>query len=84
MMNNTKTLYEESEGKEEDTMKNLKFWWTASLLVITCIVLIWTICSFAGIKLPDTVIRIMGVLDLCAIPVLIYSSVKLNMQKKEK
>lgn len=84
MMNNPKTLYEESEGKEEYTMKNLKFWWTASLLVITCIVLIWTICSFAGIKLPDTVIRIMGVLDLCAIPVLIYSSVKLNIQKKEK
>ena len=65
-------------------MKNLKLWWTASLLVITCIVLIWTICSFAGIKLPDTATRILGVLDLCAIPVLIYSSVKLNKQKKEK
>lgn len=64
-------------------MKNPKLLWTASLLVITCVVLIWTICSFAGISLPDTVIRIMGVLDLCAIPVLIYSSVKLNMQKKE-
>ena len=83
MINNSKTLYEESGGKGKNTMKNLRLLWTASILIITCIVLIWTICSFAGIKLPDTVIRIMGVLDLCAIPVLIYSSVKLNKQKKE-
>ena len=65
-------------------MKNPKFWWTASLLVITCIVIIWTVCGFAGIKIPDAATRIMGVLDLCAIPVLVYSSVKLNQQRKGK
>ena len=65
-------------------MKNPKFWWTVSLLVITCIVIIWTVCSFAGITLPDAVTRIMGVLDLCAIPVLVCSSLKMKKQKEEK
>ena len=63
--------------------KKTRILWTVSLLVITCIVIIWTVCSFAGVKLPDTAVRIMGVLDLCAIPVLIFSSVKLSKQKKE-
>ena len=54
------------------------------MLVIACIIIIWTACSLARIKIPDTATRIMGVLDLCVIPVLIYSSVKLYKQKKEK
>jgi hypothetical protein len=55
--------------------------WTVSLLVICCITIIWTVCRFAGIDLPDTAVRIMGVLDLCAIPVLIYSTIIIKRQK---
>ena len=55
---------------------NKKILWTVSLLVICCITIIWTVFNFAGIKLPDMAVRIMGILDLCAIPVLIYSTVK--------
>ena len=57
---------------------NKKTLWTISLLVICCITIFWTVCSFAGIHLPDLVVRIMGILDLCAIPVLIYSTVKMK------
>ena len=31
-----------------------------------------------GIELADAAIRIMGVLDICAIPVLIYTSIKIR------
>lgn len=62
-------------------MKKTRILWTVSLLVISCITIVWTLCSFAGIDIPDAVTRIMGVLDLCAIPVLIYSAVKLKKEK---
>lgn len=55
--------------------------WTTSLLVITCITLGWVICSFTGVELPDAVTRIMGVLDLCAIPVLIYAAIRIRKNK---
>ena len=59
---------------------NHKILWTLSLLTICIIVIIWTVCNFAGIDLPDMAVRIMGIIDLCAIPVLIYSTLK--MRKK--
>ena len=59
---------------------NHKILWTLSLLTICIIVIIWTACNFAGIDLPDMMVRIMGIIDLCAIPVLIYSTLK--MRKK--
>ncbi len=55
--------------------------WTISLLVITCITLAWVICNFTGVKLPDAVTRIMGILDLCAIPILIYAAIKMRKNK---
>lgn len=57
-------------------MNKMQLLWTISLLVICCITIIWTVCSFAGVTIPDVAVRIMGILDLCAIPVLIYSTVK--------
>ena len=62
---------------------NNKSLWTLSLLVICCITIVWTVCRFAGIDLPDSAVRIMGILDLCAIPVLIYSTVKIREQKRK-
>lgn len=49
--------------------------WRISLFVICCVTIIWSVCNLAGIDLPDVAMRIMGVLDLCAIPVLIYTSI---------
>ena len=62
---------------------NHKSLWTLSLLVICWITIIWTVCKFAGIDLPDSVVRIMGILDLCAIPVLVYTTIKVKEQRRQ-
>ena len=55
-----------------------KLLWNLSLFIITAVTVIWTVCSMRGIELTDAAIRIMGVLDICAIPVLIYTSIKMR------
>ena len=62
---------------------NYKSLWTLSLLAICCITIVWTVCKFAGIDLPDSVVRIMGILDLCAIPVLVYTTIKVKEQRRQ-
>ncbi len=57
--------------------------WSVSLLVISCTSLILAICNLASIELPDLVKRILGVVILLGIPVLVYSSVKLKIWKKD-
>lgn len=52
--------------------------WTISLLAICLITIIGVGCNLAGITLPDTLVRIMGVVDLCAIPVLIYTTIRMT------
>lgn len=63
-------------------MKNYRTAWTISLLVIACINIISLVTSWNGINLSDTLIQILGVLDMCAVVVLVYSSVKLRIWKK--
>lgn len=65
-------------------MKNYRLAWSISLLVIACITIVSVICNFAGADLPDALTRIFGVLDLCAVVVLVYTSVKLKTGNKEK
>lgn len=57
-----------------------KLLWNLSLLIIVAVTVVWTVCRINGIELSDAVVRIMGVLDICAMPVLIYTSIK--MRKK--
>lgn len=57
--------------------------WTVSLLVIACISVIIAVNSFTGDHLSDALTRVLGVLDLIAIVVLTYTSVKLKNSKKE-
>ena len=64
--------------------KNASILWTISLLVICFITIIGVGCNVAGIDLPDSLVRIMGVLDLCAIPVLIYSTVRITKKNNKK
>ena len=52
--------------------------WKISLLVITCITLIIAINNFTGDSMPDGLTRILGVLDMAAIVVLVYTSIKLR------
>ncbi len=62
--------------------KRTRLWWSISLLVIACVTILWTVCRFAHIELPDTVTRILGILDICAIPVLIFTAIKLKKDKQ--
>ena len=56
--------------------KKNKILWSLSLFIISVVSVIWVVCNLTGIEISDVAIRIMGVLDLCAIPVLIYTSLK--------
>ena len=65
-------------------MKTYRLAWSISLLVIACITIISVVCSFAGIKLPDAIIRVFGLLDLCSLVVLAFTTVKLQIWKKKE
>ena len=54
--------------------KKNRILWGLSLFIISIVSVIWVVCALVGIEISDVAIRIMGVLDLCAIPVLIYTS----------
>ena len=50
--------------------------WGISLLVIGLATIILTGLNISGIDVPDIVVRIIGVIDLLALPVLVYTTVK--------
>lgn len=50
--------------------------WSISLIVIGVATLILTVTNIIGIELPDVIVRIIGIVDLIALPVLAYTSVK--------
>ena len=50
--------------------------WSISLLVIGLTTIILTGLNIIGIDVPDIVVRIIGVIDLLALPVLAYTTVK--------
>ena len=66
-------------------MKNNKLLlvWSISLLVIAGLTLVTSITNIIGISLPDTAVRIIGILDLIALPVLAFTTVRMFIEKKE-
>lgn len=50
--------------------------WGISLLVISICSLILSISSMIGVELPDALKITIGILDLIAVPILVYSTVK--------
>lgn len=50
--------------------------WSISLLVIGLAAIILTGLNIIGIDVPDIVVIIIGVIDLLALPVLVYTTVK--------
>ena len=65
-------------------MKAYRIAWTVSLLVISCVVAVSVICNFAGVSLPDALVRVFGILDLVSLVVLVFTSVKLKLWKSNK
>jgi hypothetical protein len=54
-----------------------------SILVIVCITLVNTVCSFTGVVLPDMLIRILGIIDLVALVILVFFLVRLLASKRK-
>ena len=50
--------------------------WSISLMVIGLSVFILAGSNVVGIELPDVVVWILGIVDLIALPLLVYSTVK--------
>ena len=57
--------------------------WSLSLLVIGIATVILAGSNIIGIELPDIAVRITGVIDLIALPVLAYTTVKKIKKNKE-
>lgn len=50
--------------------------WGISLIIIGAATIILAGSNVIGLKLPDIAVRIIGIVDLVALPVLAYTSVK--------
>lgn len=56
--------------------KKNDFMWSISLMVIGIATFILAGSNVIGINLPDVAVRILGIVDLIALPFLAYSTVK--------
>lgn len=54
--------------------KTVGLFWTASLAVIVGVMLILFASSLLGMELPMLMVRILGVIDILAIPVLAWTT----------
>lgn len=59
-----------------NTTKTISILWSISLLSIGIVTLIFAGSNIAGIKLPDICIRIFGIVEVIALPILMYTSIK--------
>ncbi len=57
--------------------------WSFSLLIIGVATVILVGSNIIGIELPDVATRIIGIMDLVALPMLAYSTVK-RIEKGQK
>lgn len=72
--------------EEKREMKKDKYllMYGISLIVAGINSLILSINGIAGLGLPDMLLRILGVIDLVALPFLAFSGVKVIMRSKKK
>ena len=56
--------------------KKIDLLWSISLMLIGVATFILAGSNIIGIELPDAIIRILGILDLAALPLLAYTTVK--------
>jgi len=61
-------------------MKN-KIIWTVSLVVVAIITIIMVVTSFAGVNLPDWLVRTLGIAELISLFIFVFITVK-NAKRK--
>ena len=64
----------EEQLKKQTRLMNVL--WSISLIVIGVGTFVISAASIAGLDLPDIVVRILGIADLIALPVLVFATVK--------
>lgn len=72
----TAKLLKVKNSQEQNMNNKNNLMWGCSLFIIGIATIIISGTSIIGIKLPDIVVRIIGVIDLISLPILIYSTVK--------
>ena len=50
--------------------------WSISLIAIGIATIILAGANIVGIDLPDMFVRLLGIVDLVALPILVYSTIK--------
>ena len=50
--------------------------WSISLIAIGIATIILAGANIVGIDLPDMLVRLLGIVDLVALPILVYSAIK--------
>ena len=56
--------------------------WSVSLLAISIVTLILAFSNIFGIEFPNVLKILLGVIDLVALPILVYTSVKAKKTEK--
>ena len=56
--------------------------WSVSLLAISIVTLILAFSNIFGIELPNILKILLGIIDLVALPILVYTSVKAKKTEK--
>ena len=80
------TGFTDQSFKGEMLMKNkIDLIWVISLIVIGISAILLAVSNIVGLTLPDIAIRMIGVLDIIALPVLIVATVKkLNINRTQR
>ena len=65
-------------------MKKFPVLWGVSLLTIGVITLIISFSNIFGVELPDVLKIVLGVTDLIALFVLVYTSIRYKVYKRDK
>lgn len=64
-------------------MKKIDLVWSVSLMLIGVATVILAGANVVGIELPDAVSRLAGAVELCALPLMAWSTVKKVRRGKE-
>ena len=56
--------------------KESEIMWSISLITIGIATIILAGTNIVGIDLPDMLVRLFGIVDLVALPILVYSTIK--------
>ena len=65
-------------------MKKFPVLWGVSLLTIGVITLVISFSNIFGVELPDVLKIVLGVTDLIALFVLVYTSIRSKVYKRDK